>query len=447
MQTIIRNALIVNEGDVFKGCLVIDGQRIDKVFSGKEAEKDAKSYCRINHTLVDATGMILIPGIIDDHVHFREPGQTHKGTMTQESRSALLGGVTSVLDMPNNVPPAISARALEEKYGLGASNMFVNYGFYMGSSNNNIEEVLKTGKKGCGLKIFMGSSTGNMLVDDPAALDTLFGQYQGVIAVHCEEESIIRENLTKAVSRFGDDIPMILHNTIRSREACIASTRKALEIAIKHNTRLHILHVTTEEEIELIRKARRINPRISCEAVLPHLMFTQADYVHYGTQIKCNPSIKTAKDRDAILEAIENGNVQTVGSDHAPHSWEEKQNPYVQAPSGIPIIQHFCQIMMENVHNNTLSVTSMAGACCHWPAQIFDIKDRGFIREGYYADLVLINPEKEHRVTKSQLEYACKWTPLEGTTFQTSVSHVFVNGTLAAENGQIIQKPPVFPIS
>ena len=446
MQTIIRNALIVNEGDAFEGCLVIDGQRIAKVFSGKGAEREAKKYYEINHTDIDATGKIMIPGIIDDQVHFREPGQPRKGTMTQESRAALLGGVTSVMDMPNNIPPVITAEALQEKYLLGTANMFVNYGFYMGSSNTNMEEVMIQKEHSCGLKIFMGSSTGNMLVDDPIALDTFFRKYPGVIATHCEEESIIRENLEKAISRFGDDIPVILHHTIRSREACIASTRKALELAIRHNTRLHILHVTTIEEIELIRKARRINPRISCEAALPHLIYTQADYIRYGTQIKCNPSIKTAKDRDAILDALENRDIQTVGSDHAPHTWDEKQNPYTKAPSGIPLIQHFCQIMMEQVQQNTLSVTSMADACCHRPADLFNIKDRGFIREGYYADLVLINPAKEHRVTKSQLEYACCWSPLEGTTFSTSISHVFVNGTLAAENGQIIQKPPVFPI-
>ncbi|MFA5302108.1 MAG: dihydroorotase [Bacteroidales bacterium] len=446
MQTIIRNALIVNEGDAFEGCLVIDGQRIAKVFSGKGAEREAKKYYEINHTDIDATGKIMIPGIIDDQVHFREPGQPRKGTMTQESRAALLGGVTSVMDMPNNIPPVITAEALQEKYLLGTANMFVNYGFYMGSSNTNMEEVMIQKEHSCGLKIFMGSSTGNMLVDDPIALDTFFRKYPGVIATHCEEESIIRENLEKAISRFGDDIPVILHHTIRSREACIASTRKALELAIRHNTRLHILHVTTIEEIELIRKARRINPRISCEAALPHLIYTQADYIRYGTQIKCNPSIKTAKDRDAILDALENRDIQTVGSDHAPHTWDEKQNPYTKAPSGIPLIQHFCQIMMEQVQQNTLSITSMADACCHRPADLFNIKDRGFIREGYYADLVLINPDKEHRVTKSQLEYACCWSPLEGTTFSTSISHVFVNGTLAAENGQIIQKPPVFPI-
>jgi len=446
MKTIIQNALIVNEGEAFDGCLVIDDQRIDKIFRGKEAGREARQYCGIEHTCIDAAGMILIPGIIDDQVHFREPGQPQKGSMTSESRAALLGGVTSVMDMPNNVPPVITAEALEEKYRLGADKMFVNYGFYMGSSNTNAEEVLKHKNTGCGLKIFMGSSTGNMLVDDPAALDTFFSRYPGVIATHCEEESIIRENLETARSRFGEDIPVILHNTIRSREACIASTKKALELALKHKTRLHILHITTKEEIELIRKARRINPGISCEAALPHIIYTRADYARYGTQIKCNPSIKTAQDREAIIEAIENGDIQTVGSDHAPHTWEEKQNPYTLAPSGIPLIQHFCHLLMEQVHQNDLSITSLVNACCHRPAGLFKLKDRGFIREGYFADLVLINPEKEHRVTKSQLEYTCGWSPLEGITFTSSISHVFVNGTLAAENGQIIQKPPVFPI-
>ena len=446
MHILIRNATIVNEGSSIRGCVILKGQRIDKIFQGEKAEQDALRYCPDRDMDLDAAGKVLIPGIIDDQVHFREPGQIRKGSMTQESRAALLGGVTSVMDMPNNTPPVTTTPALEHKYDLAAANMYVNYAFYMGSTNTNPEEVFAPKKHCCGLKIFMGSSTGNMLVDDPAVLDIFFKNYQGIIATHCEEESVIRKNTELARSHYGDDIPLILHSTIRSREACITSTRKALDLALKHRARLHILHISTKEEVELIRKARRIHEGISCEASLPHIWFTRNDYVRYGTQIKCNPAVKTTEDRDAIIEAIENGDIQAIGSDHAPHTWEEKQRPYTTAPSGIPLIQHTVQMLMECVKDDKLSLTSLVNACCHRPASIFGIKERGFIREGFYADLVLIDPEKEHLVTKSQLEYTCRWSPMEGYRFSSSVSHVFVNGTLAAENGQIVQKPPVLPL-
>lgn len=446
MQILIRNAKIVNEGSVFKGCVVLKDKRIIKIFKGANAQQEAGAYCKTRDMDIDAEGKILIPGIIDDHVHFREPGQPWKGTMTQESRAALLGGVTSVMDMPNNSPAITTAETLEEKYRFAAERMYVNYAFYMGSTNTNVDQVLNLRKRGCGLKIFMGSSTGNMLVDDPIALETFFMKFGGVIAAHCEDETIIRENTRKAKSRYGNDIPVILHSTIRSREACIASTQKALDLALKHRTRLHILHVSTREEVELIRKARRIHHGISCEASLPHIWFTQADYVRYGTQIKCNPSVKTTEDRDTILEAIDKRYIQTIGSDHAPHTWEEKQNNYMNAPSGIPLIQHTCQMLMECVRQERIGITSFVDACCHTPAHIFGISERGFIKEGYYADLVLIDPEKEHLVTKSQLEHTCGWSPLEGHLFPSSITHVFVNGMLTVENGQIIQKPPTLPI-
>ncbi|MCK9346824.1 MAG: dihydroorotase [Bacteroidales bacterium] len=447
MQVLIRNARIVNEGSVFKGCVVLKDQRIARIFRGKNALQEAAGFCETRDMDIDAEGKILIPGIIDDQVHFREPGQPGKGNMSQESRAALLGGVTSVMDMPNNNPAITTVKALEEKYRLGAEKMYVNYAFYMGSTNTNAGEVLHLPPdKGCGLKIFMGSSTGNMLVNDPATLDTFFQQYKGVIATHCEDEAIIKENTQKARSGYGDDIPVILHSKIRSREACIASAQKALDLALRYRSRLHILHVSTKEEVELIRKSRRIHPGITCEASLPHIWFTQADYLRYGMQIKCNPSIKTAEDREAILKAIESRDIQAIGSDHAPHTWEEKQHNYINAPSGIPLIQHSCQMLMECVKHESIGLTSMVDACSHAPARIFGISDRGFIREGYYADLVLIDPEKEYVVTKSQLEYTCRWSPLEGHIFSSSISHVFVNGILAAENGQIIQKPSTLPI-
>jgi len=443
---LIRNASIVNEGSVFRGCVVLKDQHIAGIFRGHKAEEEAVAFCGTRDIDIDASGKIMIPGIIDDQVHFREPGQPGKGTMMQESRSALLGGVTSVMDMPNNVPPVITAELLEQKYILAREKMYVNYAFYMGATNTNTREVLKPVRQSCGLKIFMGSSTGNMLTDNHSVLNDLFCNYKGVIATHCEDESMIRENLASMKARYGDCIPLNLHSSIRSREACIASTRKALDLALKYHSRLHILHISTIEEVELIREARCVHSGISCEASLPHMWFTEEDYGRYGTQVKCNPAIKTAEDRDAILKALEKRDIQAIGSDHAPHTWEEKQQNYTNAPSGIPLIQHTCQMMMELVQSRQLSLTSFVDACCHQPSILFGIRNRGFIREGYYADLVLIDPEKEQQITKSQLEYTCRWSPLEGYIFSTSVSHVFINGMLAAENGQIIQKPPVLPI-
>lgn len=443
---LIRNARIVNEGSVHTGCVVLKGRRIARIFRGHHAAEEAAAFFDSFDLDIDAGGKIMIPGIIDDQVHFREPGQTQKGSMTRESRAALLGGVTTVMDMPNNLPPIVTTESLQEKYLLARDKMYVNYAFYMGATNTNTHEVLKPVRRSCGLKIFMGSSTGNMLTDDPGVLNTLFQKYKGLIATHCEDESLIRENLEKAKTTYGDQIPLIMHSGIRSREACIASTRKALDLALRHHSRLHILHISTKEEIELIRQASLVHAGITCEASLPHIWFTREDYARYGAQIKCNPSVKTAEDRDAILEAIEKRDIQLIGSDHAPHTWEEKQENYLNAPSGIPLIQHTCQMLMEYVLQGKLSITSMVDACCHQPSLLFGIKDRGFIREGYYADLVLIDPDKEQQVTKSQLEYACKWSPMEGHLFSSSVSHVFVNGTLAAEYGQIIQKPPTLPI-
>ncbi|NLA15762.1 MAG: dihydroorotase [Bacteroidales bacterium] len=443
MQTLIRNASIVNEGSVRTGSVVLEGKRIAAVLYGKQAYEKAKAYCRPKCHIIEAEGQYLIPGILDDQVHFREPGQPEKGTMEQESRAALLGGVTGVMDMPNNAPPVTTVRALKEKYKRAAESMYVHYAFYMGATNTNREEVLSPVLPGCGLKIFMGSSTGDMLVDDPATLNLYFKEFKGVIATHCEEESVIRSNLESAQSRYGENIPWQEHSSIRSRQACIVSTRKALDLAIQHNSRLHILHVSTLEEVEMIRTARRNHPGISCEAALPHLWFTDKDYKELGSLVKCNPSLKTEKDQKALRNALEDRTIQVIGSDHAPHTLEEKQNKYLKAPSGIPLVQHTCQMLMELVQKEQLSLTVMAEACCHEPARLFGIKERGFIREGYFADLVLIDPYKKHTVTKEGLEAACGWSPLEGVRFSSSLTHVFVNGTLAVKNNRIIQKPSV----
>ena len=443
MYTIIQHASIVNERSVRIGCVVLKGKYIEALIYNNPTKEELVKKYGPSSAYIDASGQYLIPGIVDDQVHFREPGQPEKGTMETESRAALLGGVTSVFDMPNNVPAATTVLALEEKYKRAAKSMYTHYAFYMGATNTNEKEVLSKDLPGCGLKIFMGSSTGNMLVDDPEVLNIYFKEFKGLIATHCEDETAIRENLKAARAKYNEDIPWIEHGTIRSRKACISSTTDAIEMALRHRTKLHILHVSTKEEIGLITSARRVFDGISCEAALPHIWFSEEDYREHGSHIKCNPALKTPSDRDAILQGIENRWIQVIGSDHAPHTLAEKQNKYEKAPSGIPLIQHTCNMLMELVAQGRLSITHLAEACSHEPARLFGLRNRGFIREGYYADLVLVDPGKRHLVTKQSLETGCQWSPLEGFDFSSSVTHVFVNGTLAVKDNNIIEKPSV----
>lgn len=443
MYTVIQHAAVVNERTVRLGCVVLKGKYIEAVLYDNPPKEELVKRYGASSFFIQAAGAYLIPGIIDDQVHFREPGQPEKGNMETESRAALLGGVTGVLDMPNNVPPATTVAALKDKYTRAAESMYTHYAFYMGATNTNAKEVLAGDLPGCGLKIFMGSSTGNLLVDDPEALELYFKAFKGVIATHCEEESIIRKNLETARARYREDIPWTEHSRIRSRQACISSTTKAIKLALHHKARLHVLHVSTKEEIGIIADARSVFDGISCEAALPHIWFTEEDYEKHGSFIKCNPSLKTPSDRDAILQGIEDRQIQVIGSDHAPHTLEEKQNNYEKAPSGIPLIQHTCNILMELVAQKRLSVTRMVDACSHEPARLFGIKNRGFIKEGYYADLVLADPGKSHLVTQESLAGACQWSPLEGYRFSSSVTHVFVNGTLAVKDNRIIEKPSV----
>lgn len=441
MLTLIYNATIVNEGKSFRGSVLIEGERISCIIPGTDYSAALVSSDDKLVNKVDAHGCFLLPGFIDDQVHFRQPGDAQKGTIENESKAALLGGITTFLDMPNNQPPITDSAALQQKYALAKTHSYANYGFYMGATNSNTDQVLQTHPLCCGLKIFMGSSTGNMLVDNPKTLETLFAQYKGVIATHCESEPIIRQNLLDAKNKYSDNIPVSMHSRIRSRQACIASTTKALELAVKYGTRLHILHLSTAQELKLVREAKKANPLISAEACMPHLLFSQKDYSTYGTAIKCNPAIKLAKDRDALRAAVRSGLIDAIGSDHAPHTWAQKQNPYLNAPSGIPMVQHSLPALLEMVSNHIFTIEQIVQRMCHAPARIFHIPERGYIREGYYADLVLVDSHKPFTVTKKNIAYTCGWSPFEGHSFPWTINKVFVNGQEVVDNGSIIAKP------
>ena len=447
MRTLITNVTMVNEGVYFNGCLLINDLYIEKIFQEPEALENARLFSPEPDVTVDGTGLILIPGVIDDQVHFREPGQPAKGSIEQESRAALLGGVTSFMDMPNNNPPAITAALLKEKYSRAARTSYINYGFYLGATNGNAGEVTASPPTGCGLKIFMGSSTGNMLVDDPIALETFFRDYKGIIATHCEEETIIRHNLQQAKEQYGEHIPVEMHPIIRSREACIASTRKAIELATRFGTRLHILHISTKEEVALIQEAAIRNPQITGEVCVHHLWFSDGDYTKMGNLIKCNPAIKTMEDREALRQAVAKGIIGVIGSDHAPHTLEEKQAPYLNAPSGLPLVQHSLQMMLELYDKGLFTLPRIVEGLCHGPARVFGLSRRGFLKEGYFADLVLIDPAHGMTVTKESLAYTCGWSPLEGHTFSNTIRSVYINGQLAAENSRISRKPHPLPVS
>jgi dihydroorotase len=430
MKTLIVNAKIVNEGKVADGDVLISGERI---------EKTGPHISHNNAKVIDAEGKYLFPGVIDDQVHFREPGLTHKGTIHTESRAAVAGGVTSFMEMPNTVPPAFTRELLEQKYTTGARDSFANYSFFMGASNDNLEEALKTDlTRVCGLKIFMGSSTGNLLVDEPAALESFFSKFPGLIATHCEDEATIRTNSEEFRRKYGEDVPVGCHPLIRSAEACYKSSSFAVGLAKKFGTRLHILHISTERETSLFDNTIPIEKKkITSEACIHHLWFNDSDYAKLGTRIKWNPAIKTSRDQNAILRALLDDRIDVIATDHAPHTWEEKNNSYFKAPSGGPLIQHSLVAMMEFYREGKITLEDIARKMCHNPAILFQIIDRGFIREGYFADLALVDPSKKWTVDKSNILAKCAWSPFEGTTFNSAVTHTFVSGALACENGKI----------
>ncbi len=442
---LIHQATIINEGKTFKGSVLIEDEKIKKIFHDKVPE-NVLTRCR---NVIDAQGLYLIPGVIDDQVHFREPGLTHKGDIETESRAAVAGGVTSFMDMPNTKPQTITTEALEDKFERAAQKSIANYSFYLGATNDNIGELKKADPKNvCGIKVFMGASTGNMLVDNPKSLQRIFAEVDMLIAAHCEKEEIIRQNVEVFKKRFGEDIPIKYHPLIRSEEACYQSTAQAVELADKYGTRLHVLHLSTGRELCLFDHHPLEDKKITAEVCVHHLWFSDEDYERLGSRIKWNPAIKTKDDREALRAGLKSGKLDIVATDHAPHLPVEKQGGCLQAASGGPLIQHSLQMMFElakqGVYTNEFVVEKM----CHAPAKLFRIKNRGYIREGYYADLVLVNPGKSYTVTPSNILYKCGWSPLEGKTFSHAIEKTFVNGYLVFDNGmvntEIVGKPLEF---
>lgn len=427
--TLLLNANIVNEGEIRSGDVLIKGPRIEKIGS------DLASVHA--DTVIDVNGNYLIPGAIDDQVHFREPGLTHKANIYSESRAAVAGGVTSFMEMPNTVPPVFTQALLEEKYEIARRTSLANYSFYMGASNDNIEEVMKTDvTKVCGLKIFMGSSTGNLLVDDSKTLEAFFSRFPALIATHCEDERTILENTEAFRKEYGEDVPVRCHPLIRSSEACYKSSSHAVALAKKFGTRLHILHISTARETELFSNTVPLEKKkITAEACVHHLWFSDADYDRLGTLIKWNPAVKTAADREGIFNAILDDRIDVIATDHAPHTLDEKQNPYFKSPSGGPLVQHSVVAMLEFYHQGKISLEKIAQKMSHNPAILFNIKDRGFIREGYFGDLTLVDLNRPWRVGKDNIVAKCGWSPFEGTTFRSSVTHTFVSGHLAYQLG------------
>ena len=429
MATLIKNAQIINEGVSFKGSVLIQNDRIAEIYRNEELPS--------GHQEINAEGKILIPGVIDDQVHFREPGLTHKGEIYTEAKAAVAGGITSYMEMPNTIPQSLTQDLLEQKYDRAHEVSLANFSFYMGASNDNLEEVLKTnGKNVCGVKVFMGSSTGNMLVDDPSTLEGLFKECPIIIASHCEYEPIIRDNLAQYKSKFGDDIPIEMHPVIRSEEACYRSSSIAAELATKFNTRLHILHISTAKEVGIFEKGSDFaNKKVTSEACVHHLTFSDEDYRDKKTYIKWNPAVKSTEDRNGVWAGLLEDRIDVIATDHAPHTLEEKQNVYTKAPSGGPLVQHALLAMMKHASEGKISFEKMVDKMCHKPAELFELRERGFVRKGYYADLVILE-ESEWQVSKDNILYKCNWSPFEGEVFNYKVSHTFVNGHLVYENGR-----------
>lgn len=430
---LIKNATIINEGRTYHSDLLIKDEIISAI--GYSDDLNIPTGTRI----IDAAGLFLIPGIIDDHVHFRDPGLTYKGDINSESRAAVAGGVTSFMDMPNTKPQALTNEILKEKYLIGSENSLANYSFYIGATNSNLDEIMKVDpSEVCGIKLFMGSSTGNMLVDNENALKELFSKATMPIMAHCEDEDTIRKNSEIYREKFGEDVPVSMHPLIRSREACFKSSSQAVTLAKEFNTRLHILHLSTADEIKLFRNNLPLKQkRITGEVCVHHLWFDESDYDNLGTLIKWNPAIKTRFDRDELINAVNNNLIDIIATDHAPHTLAEKHNSYFNAPSGGPLIQHSLVIMLELWHKKIFSIEKIVEMMCHNPAILFNIRERGFIREGYKADLCLVNPARPWNVTKDNLLYKCKWSPFEGTTFRSKVIQTIINGTVVYDDGVI----------
>ncbi len=428
MRYLIKNGKLINEGKIEEKDILIQNDfivRIDSSISDNQA------------VVINAVGKYIIPGIIDDQVHFREPGLTHKATIYSESKAAVAGGVTSFMEQPNTKPAALTQELLEEKYQIAATASLANYTFFMGTSNENYEEIMRTDFSKVGaLKIFMGSSTGNLLVDDNSVLEKLFANVPGIIVTHCEDEHTIKENTDRYLEQFGENIPMNYHPVIRNSEACYLSSNFAIGLAKKHNTRLHIFHLSTEKELELFTNTIPLkDKKITAEVCVHHLYFQEEDYARLGSQIKCNPAVKYQSDKEALFLAMLDDRLDIIATDHAPHTWQEKQQTYLKAPAGLPLVQHALNIMLDFFQKDKISLEKIIEKMCHAPAVCFKINKRGFLREGYYADLAIIDTEEIWKVEKSNILYQCNWSPFEDQTFKGRVQQTFINGNLVYNKG------------
>jgi dihydroorotase len=432
MNTVlIKNANIVNEGTIFNGDVLIQNEVIVDIAESISAKSSETQ-------IIYAEGKYLLPGLIDDQVHFREPGLTHKATIESESKAAIAGGITTFIEMPNTVPQATTIELLEEKFEIAKNTSWANYSFMFGGTNDNLEEILKVDpKKVAALKLFLGSSTGNMLVDDPKVIEEIFSKTKLLIAVHCEDEETIKNNLETHIQKYGEDIPMDRHHLIRSEEACYLSSSRAIALAKKTGARLHVFHLSTAKETELFdNKLPLEKKKITAEVCIHHLWFTDKDYKEKGTFIKWNPAVKTEKDRDGLWKALLDDRIDVIATDHAPHTIEEKKNVYTKAPSGGPLVQHALVAMLENYHRGVISLEKIVQKMCHNPAILFQIKDRGYIKKGYKADLVLVDLHAPWAVSKDNILYKCGWSPFEGFTFRSRVSHTLVNGKVVYNNSK-----------
>lgn len=429
-KRLLKNARLVNEGRIWEGDLLIDGQYISRIGSDlSEPETD----------ILDLEGKYLLPGLIDDQVHFREPGLTHKGDIASESRAAVAGGITSFMEQPNTVPQTTTIEKLEDKFSIASRKSFANYSFLFGGTNDNLEELKRLDKRSCsGVKLFLGSSTGNMLVDDQKVLEQIFRSTEMVISAHCEDEPTIRKNLAEYKARYGDDIPMECHPEIRSAEACYLSSSRAIQLAMETGARLHVFHLSTGREMELFRNDIPLSQKqITAEACIHHLWFSTEDYKEKGSLIKWNPAVKSAEDREQLWEALLDDRIDILATDHAPHTLAEKQNPYTSAPSGGPLVQHVLPALMEKVREGRIGLEKVVQKMCHNPAILFQIEKRGYLREGYFADLVVVDPEAPWTVAPENILYKCGWSPFEGQEFSSRIDYTFVNGHLAYNRGTV----------
>jgi len=433
-KTLLVNGTLVNEDRIYEADILIAGDRIERVGSGLASTNADK--------VIDLAGCHVLPGLIDDQVHFREPGLTHKATIASESLAAVVGGVTSYMEMPNTTPPTTAADALAAKHALAQGKSFANFAFYLGATNDNLEEIKRIrAPLACGIKVFMGASTGNMLVDDPATLERIFAEAPMIVATHCEDSPTIWRNEASYRERYGEDVPIECHPEIRSAEACYKSSSLAVGLARSFGTRLHVLHLTTERELELFTKGPIDGKRITAEVCAHHLWFDDSSYAELGARIKCNPAIKRREDRDALLAAVNADQLDVIATDHAPHTLEEKQRTYFEAPSGLPLVQHSLQMMLEHATNGRMSLETVVRKTAHNPARLFGVENRGFIREGYFADLAIVDLERPQRVTRDSLRYKCAWSPVEGHEFPASVVMTIVNGRIVVDDGKVVAAP------